>query len=99
MKTAVCIEVTKSCAAVSISSLGFNEIFKLVLFSKWDANLLQFTGPFDNEGCGGLRVGWLFLSRITGLWSEEMSFELYMLNFIWLGIDERKKSKMSGYRF
>lgn len=45
---------------------------------------------------GGLTVGWLFMYRITGLWSEVISFELYMLN---LGIDERKKSKMSGYRF
>jgi len=59
-------------------------------------NLLQFTGPFDSESWGGLEVGCSFMSKMIRLWSEVISIVLYMLQFICLGIDEMKKSKMSG---
>jgi len=34
----------------------FSETFKCVLFSRFDMNLIQFTGPFDNEGLGWMKV-------------------------------------------
>jgi len=36
------------------------------------------------------------MSTITGLWSEAILFVSHILKFISLGIDERKRSKMSG---
>jgi len=39
------------------------------------------------------------MSKITGLWSEEISFVLYTLKFIRLGSEDKKESRMSGRRF
>jgi hypothetical protein len=33
-------------------------------------NLFQFTGSFDSEVLGGLKIDWPLMFRITGLWSE-----------------------------